>query len=137
MPNSVLFRLSSILFSSCAVMTEIFHFFFCSCAVKTEVLDLLVDKEPFLVKNNHSNGPLRLNQFHSWIRSTNDCLMKTCYFYHSYFRLARRIFWIGIANFILSPFIFIWVILYSFFTYAEVRYRNYLKCRFVKFEPTN
>lgn len=35
-------------------------------------------------------------------------------------RLARRIFWIGIANFVLSPFIFIWVILYSFFTYAEM-----------------
>lgn len=35
-------------------------------------------------------------------------------------RLSRRIFWIGIANFILSPFILLWVILYSFFTYAEM-----------------
>lgn len=35
-------------------------------------------------------------------------------------RLSRRIFWIGIANFVLSPFILLWVILYSFFTYAEM-----------------
>ena len=35
-------------------------------------------------------------------------------------RLSRRIFWIGVANFVLSPFILLWVILYSFFTYAEV-----------------
>ena len=37
-----------------------------------------------------------------------------------FYRLSRRIFWIGIANFVLSPFILLWVILYSFFTYAEV-----------------
>lgn len=35
-------------------------------------------------------------------------------------RLSRRIFWIGVANFVLSPFILLWVILYSFFTYAEM-----------------
>ncbi|XP_015752139.1 PREDICTED: autophagy-related protein 9A-like [Acropora digitifera] len=39
-------------------------------------------------------------------------------------RLSRRIFWIGVANFILSPFILLWVILYSFFTYAEMVKRH-------------
>ena len=42
------------------------------------------------------------------------------YKYFTFYRLSRRIFWIGIANFVLSPFILLWVILYSFFTYAEV-----------------
>jgi len=35
-------------------------------------------------------------------------------------RLSRHILWIGLANFILSPLIFLWQILYSFFRYAEV-----------------
>ncbi|KAK2562122.1 Autophagy-related protein 9A [Acropora cervicornis] len=39
-------------------------------------------------------------------------------------RLSRHIFWIGVANFILSPFILLWVILYSFFTYAEMVKRH-------------
>ncbi|XP_006825096.1 autophagy-related protein 9A-like [Saccoglossus kowalevskii] len=34
--------------------------------------------------------------------------------------LSRRILWIGIANFLLSPFIFLWQILYSFFSYADL-----------------
>jgi hypothetical protein len=34
--------------------------------------------------------------------------------------LSKRILWIGIANFALSPIIFLWQILYSFFNYAEV-----------------
>ncbi|XP_071154798.1 autophagy-related protein 9A-like [Mytilus edulis] len=34
--------------------------------------------------------------------------------------LSQRILWIGIANFILSPVIFLWQILYSFFRYAEL-----------------
>lgn len=46
------------------------------------------------------------------------CPLKISYVSHH--RLSRRIFWIGVANFVLSPFIIIWVILYSFFTYAEV-----------------
>ena len=37
-------------------------------------------------------------------------------------RLSRHILWIGVANFILCPLIFIWQILYSFFRYAEVCY---------------
>ncbi|EDO42966.1 predicted protein, partial [Nematostella vectensis] len=35
-------------------------------------------------------------------------------------RLSRRIFWIGVANFLLCPFILLWVVLYSFFSYAEL-----------------
>ncbi|XP_064613606.1 autophagy-related protein 9A-like [Liolophura sinensis] len=35
-------------------------------------------------------------------------------------QLAKRILWIGIANFILCPVIFLWQILYSFFRYAEL-----------------
>ncbi|XP_064647914.1 autophagy-related protein 9A-like [Lineus longissimus] len=34
--------------------------------------------------------------------------------------LAQRILWIGIANFVLCPVIFLWQILYSFFRYAEL-----------------
>ncbi|KAK3105011.1 hypothetical protein FSP39_015123 [Pinctada imbricata] len=34
--------------------------------------------------------------------------------------LSQRILWIGIANFVLSPLIFLWQILYSFFRYADV-----------------
>lgn len=34
--------------------------------------------------------------------------------------LSQRIFWIGIGNFLLSPVIFLWQILYSFFRYAEL-----------------
>ncbi|KAJ8024436.1 Autophagy-related protein 9A [Holothuria leucospilota] len=35
-------------------------------------------------------------------------------------RLSRTILWVGFANLILSPFIFVWQILYSFFSYAEL-----------------
>lgn len=35
--------------------------------------------------------------------------------------LSKRILWVGLANLILSPVIFLWQILYSFFNYAEVR----------------
>ncbi|XP_031565210.1 autophagy-related protein 9A-like [Actinia tenebrosa] len=35
-------------------------------------------------------------------------------------RLSRRIFWIGVANILLCPFIFLWIVLYSFFSYAEM-----------------
>jgi autophagy-related protein 9 len=34
--------------------------------------------------------------------------------------LRKRILWIGLANFILMPLIFLWQILYSFFNYAEI-----------------
>ncbi|ODN05930.1 Autophagy-related protein 9A [Orchesella cincta] len=34
--------------------------------------------------------------------------------------LSKRILWVGLANLILSPVIFLWQILYSFFNYAEV-----------------
>ncbi|XP_033762033.1 autophagy-related protein 9A-like [Pecten maximus] len=34
--------------------------------------------------------------------------------------LSKRILWIGIANLVLSPLIFLWQILYSFFRYAEL-----------------
>ncbi|XP_021948196.1 autophagy-related protein 9A [Folsomia candida] len=34
--------------------------------------------------------------------------------------LRKRILWIGIANFLLLPLIFLWQILYSFFNYAEI-----------------
>ena len=40
------------------------------------------------------------------------------------FRLSSRVFWLAVANFLLCPFIFIWVVLYSFFSYAEVRKLN-------------
>ena len=52
-----------------------------------------------------------------------------------FYRLSRRIFWIGIANFVLSPFILLWVILYSFFTYAEVglAHRYKFSCMFLLF----
>lgn len=41
-------------------------------------------------------------------------------------RLSRHILWMGIANFILCPLIFLWQILYSFFRYAEVCYLSVL-----------
>ena len=43
-----------------------------------------------------------------------------------YFRLARKILWVGIGNFLLSPLIFLWQILYSFFRYAEVSHIHVL-----------
>lgn len=39
---------------------------------------------------------------------------------NSDFRLSQRVLWLGIANLALSPLIFLWQILYSFFRYAEV-----------------
>ncbi|CAG7829535.1 unnamed protein product [Allacma fusca] len=36
------------------------------------------------------------------------------------FSLANRILWVGLANLVLAPLIFLWQILYSFFNYAEV-----------------
>ncbi|XP_071487635.1 autophagy-related protein 9A-like [Diadema antillarum] len=39
-------------------------------------------------------------------------------------QLSKHILWIGCANFILSPFIFLWQILYSFFSYAELIKRD-------------
>jgi autophagy-related protein 9 len=38
--------------------------------------------------------------------------------------LSRRILWVGLANLALSPAIFLWQILYSFFNYAEVLKRE-------------
>lgn len=38
--------------------------------------------------------------------------------------LSRRILWVGIGNLLLSPLIFLWQILYSFFRYAEVLKRE-------------
>ncbi|KAK3740169.1 hypothetical protein QZH41_014089 [Actinostola sp. cb2023] len=35
-------------------------------------------------------------------------------------RFSRRIFWIGVANFFLCPFVLLWIVLYSFFSYAEM-----------------
>ena len=35
-------------------------------------------------------------------------------------RLSRQILWVGIANLLFAPIIFMWQILYSFFRYAEV-----------------
>ncbi|XP_078571343.1 autophagy-related protein 9A-like isoform X2 [Branchiostoma floridae x Branchiostoma japonicum] len=39
-------------------------------------------------------------------------------------KLSRHILWVGIANLLLCPFILMWQILYSFFTYAEVLKRQ-------------
>ncbi|KAL5006246.1 hypothetical protein ScPMuIL_015052 [Solemya velum] len=38
--------------------------------------------------------------------------------------LSQRILWIGLANFALSPLIFLWQILYSFFRYADIIKRH-------------
>ncbi|XP_077978282.1 autophagy-related protein 9A-like [Glandiceps talaboti] len=35
-------------------------------------------------------------------------------------KLSRTILWVGIANFVLCPFILLWQILYSFFSYADL-----------------
>lgn len=43
-------------------------------------------------------------------------------------RLSKRILWVGIANFILCPVIFLWQILYSFFRYAEVSCISIFSC---------
>ena len=40
--------------------------------------------------------------------------LSVCLFCLVLCRLSKHIFWIGLANFILSPFIFLWQILYSF-----------------------
>lgn len=34
--------------------------------------------------------------------------------------LSKQILWVGIVNFLLSPLIFLWQIIYSFFSYAEI-----------------
>eukprot|EP00057_Strongylocentrotus_purpuratus_P009413 XP_011663887.1 PREDICTED: autophagy-related protein 9A [Strongylocentrotus purpuratus] len=39
-------------------------------------------------------------------------------------QLSKHILWIGLANLILCPFIFLWQILYSFFSYAELIKRD-------------
>ncbi|XP_041478449.1 autophagy-related protein 9A-like [Lytechinus variegatus] len=39
-------------------------------------------------------------------------------------QLSKHILWIGLANLVLSPFIFLWQILYSFFSYAELIKRD-------------